>query len=97
MSKAVELLREIRDLLSMQASPLLDKRGVVKFLCMGKTSIERAEAEGRFPKAVATPGGPRWRREELIQWVKTLKPRRRKPRGRRRIVLPVESTDASRT
>jgi predicted DNA-binding transcriptional regulator AlpA len=93
MSKAVEVLQEIRDLLQAANRPLLNADEVSDFLGFGIRSVHRAENGGEMPAAVQTPGGPRWRREELIEWVRSLRPRKKKARRFKPRLVPVESAE----
>jgi predicted DNA-binding transcriptional regulator AlpA len=92
-SKAVELLTEIRDLLSESSNPLMTGPQAAKFLRISLASLHAGENGGDIPAAVMTRGGPRWRREELIEWVRSLKPRKKKARRFKPRLVPVESAE----
>lgn len=78
--ESVVLLKEIRDLLKKQEQPLLTAHQVCEFLGIHIRTLSRHENAGTFPAGVESPGGVRWRRQDIINWANNLKPRTKKGR-----------------
>jgi predicted DNA-binding transcriptional regulator AlpA len=76
-------LGEIRDALRAPSEPSLSLglAEVIRFTGQSRSSIYRGISDQSFPAPVATPGGPKWRRSDLVRWSERLKPVKRRAKG----------------
>lgn len=73
------ILSQVRDALTAAADPpqLLDADAAARLLGISRASFFRGVAASELPAAVASPGGPRYRRAELLRAIERMRPARR--------------------
>lgn len=84
-AQSLELLREIRDSLAMQAAELLDIRAVAVLCGVSPNTIyELDRNDPSFPSAVQVYGdAKRWRRAAILKWIESRPARKVRSRARR--------------
>ena len=67
------VIDQLRDALTASPPELLDLKATLAFTSQSKASAYRGMSAGTFPRPVDTPSGNRWRRTDLLAWIKRLK------------------------